>query len=131
MTFESRDSAIDERMIELIADRVAAVLRKELEAIAAALIKSNGSERLLTVDDVAERFGVARSTVYAHWREWGGYKLGQSDKAPIRFEGAGLPATHGSEEPHEPTAAPRPSRRRRRDLLSDAPRLDHSFEELG
>lgn len=115
----------------MIADRVAAILRTEIEAIAAALATSNQSEGPLTVDDGAARFGVARSTVYAHWREWGGYKLGRSDKAPIRFEGARLPATRGSEEPNLPRATPRPSRRarRRRQLISDAPRLEHSFEE--
>jgi hypothetical protein len=73
--------SIDDHTLGLIASRVVIALREELEAIAVELGKSNGSESLLTVDDVAERLGVARSTVYAHWREWGGYKLGGGEKA--------------------------------------------------
>jgi hypothetical protein len=73
------------------------------------LLAHDGSEPL-TVGEVAEGFGVARSTVYAHWREWAGYKLGASAKAPIRFEGTDLPMP--------PAAAPpldtQPAARRRR-----------------
>jgi len=91
MTSNSQPPGIDERTIELIADRVAALLREELEAIAADLARQSDPELPLTVDEVAERFGVARSTVYAHWREWGGYKLGQGKRAAIRFRSTRLP----------------------------------------
>jgi hypothetical protein len=47
---------------------------------------------MLTVGEVAERFGVARSTVYEHWEDWGGFKLGKSETAPIRFDSGALPA---------------------------------------
>ena len=30
-----------------------------------------GSNRLLSPDEVAERLGVSRKTVYRRWREWG------------------------------------------------------------
>lgn len=81
---------IDEHTIELIAARVTESLRATLEAVVAELASTNGPQRPLTVEEVADRFGVARSTVYAHWREWGGYKLGEGDRAPIRFEESSL-----------------------------------------
>ena len=64
---------------------------------------------------MAERFGVARSTVYAHWQEWGGYKLGESAKAPIRFARADLALGRSAKQPTDPPPTKRrPTRRRRR-----------------
>ena len=128
----SPDDGIDERTIELIANRVAAALREELEEIAAKLAARSNAAGALTVDDVAQRFGVARSTVYAHWQEWGGYKLGESAKAPIRFGEEGL-AMGRSKHPREPpTTTPGAARRRRpRDLITDAPRFEQPVEDLG
>jgi transposase-like protein len=115
---------IDERTIELISDRVAAKLRDELEAIAANL-SAHSSTGPLTVEQVAERFGVARSTVYAHWREWGGYKLGEGPNTAIRFPMHTLP--------EGPRVAQRqaqpPTRRRRAGVLRGAPRLPSAFDE--
>ena len=122
---------IDDQTIALITERVVAARRDELEAIAIGLLTDNGSQPL-TVGEVAERFGVARSTVYAHWREWGGYKLGNSATAPIRFEGAVLPARASTTRATDPQPTRRPTRRRRRrQLISDAPRFEQSIEELG
>jgi transposase-like protein len=124
MTANDRNPGIDERTIELIADRVAALLREELEAIATDLSHAAHAERPLTVDDVAERFGVARSTVYAHWREWGGYKLGGGEKASIRFRPTTLPehpTAVGKDEQREATRGGR--RRRKRAVLPGQPRL--------
>jgi len=70
----------DERRVELIAARVTAALRDELETVLAALAAPATSAQTLTVKQLAARLGVARSTVYAHWREWGGYKLGNGQK---------------------------------------------------
>jgi hypothetical protein len=120
---------IDERTIERIAERVAGVLRQELEEIAAQLISGAGADGALTVEDVANRFGVARSTVYAHWREWGGYKLTQSDKAPIRFDGAQLP-TRPPAERNGSATTPTRKRRKRRDLVADAPRFEQPLTEF-
>lgn len=76
--------------------------------------------------------------MYAHWREWGGYKLGAGDKAPIRFNSTALPVARPPGVSRaladqaasqladvEPTSAPKRSRsqRRRRDLITDTPRL--------
>jgi transposase-like protein len=127
----SSGDSIDERTIELIASRVAVALREELEEIAAQLAARSNAAGALTVDEVAQRFGVARSTVYAHWQEWGGYKLGESAKAPIRFGEEGL-AMARSKHPTETTTNPRPTRRRRRrDLISDMPRIEQPAEDLG
>src|SRR5579872_365790 len=95
MTEEPFLHPADERLIELIAERVAAMLRRELEVIAEAVSEAT-PHRPLTVEEVAERFGIARSTVYAHWREWGGYKLGDGEKAAIRFDPSELPAQPGA-----------------------------------
>ena len=124
--------SIDDRAIELIANRVAAALRQELAEIAAQLAARVDSQSTLTVDDVAERFGIARSTVYAHWQEWGGYKLGESAKAPIRFGTAELAVGRSAKQPTDrPPAKSSPTRRRRRrDLISDAPRFDEAVEDL-
>jgi transposase-like protein len=117
------DPAIDERTIELITERVVAALRDELEAVAMSLASQNGLGEPLTVEQVAKRFGVARSTVYAHWRDWGGYKLGNGDRAPIRFEEAALRV--GSTVGRSPSkAASRRKAHRRRDLLNDNPKSD-------
>jgi hypothetical protein len=132
---------IDEGTLELIVDLVVDALRGQLEDIVAGLSVDAGdanSERHLTVEEVAERFHVARSTVYAHWREWGGYKLGEAGTAPIRFDAAGLPAPRpgGGPTPRSPISLRTPNRtgrkrRSRRNLVVDTPRFDRPLEELG
>ena len=120
--------AMNAQTIDLIAERVVAALRDDLEAIAAELSAPPKPTEQLTVDQVARRLGVARSTVYAHWREWGGYKLGTGEKAPIRFDSAALRMSEPNPTRRPPVAVTPTSRRagkkrRRRDLLVDAPRL--------
>jgi transposase-like protein len=122
----------DEPTIELIAQRVIEALREDLRVLTATTAKPR---RQLTVDDVAQQLGVARSTVYSHWREWGGYKLGRGSKAPIRFDGDQLP-TPARLQPREPRPVPtvketrRPRRRPRRPLLADAPRFAKQLDGL-
>ena len=132
MTHES----IDEQTIGLIATRMAGVLRDGLKAIAADLAKRNGGESALTVDDVAARFCVSRSTVHAHSREWGGYKLGTGHKAAIRFHPGGLHDRHvDAPLPERRVRAqqgpPRPGRRSSA-VLRGNPRLPTEFSlDLG
>jgi transposase-like protein len=127
---------IDATTIEVIAERVIAVLRHDLEGMAAELAGAGSPGEQLTVEQVARRLGVARSTVYAHWREWGGYKLGASHKAPIRFDTGALPVVKPRSESGPALTAdaesrvPRKPRRRRRDLVIDAPRFDGSLDEV-
>jgi transposase-like protein len=128
--------SIDDHTIGLIAGRVVTALREELEAIVVQLGRPNGSEPSLTVDDVAERLGVARSTVYAHWREWGGYKLGDGERSAIRFLPSTLP--DHARAPAQPTrngrklqTARRRSRTRGRPILRGAPRLPIELGDEG
>ena len=109
---------VDATMVEAIAQRVAAMLRDDVH------VASRGSSRAqqLTVEQVAQLLGVARSTVYAHWREWGGYKLGASSKAPIRFDAERLAAPTAKPAAPGPAVAQR-TRRRRRQLLTNTPRF--------
>jgi transposase-like protein len=128
-------TAIDEQTVELIAARVTESLREDLHAMLTTLDRPGGQDPNITVEDVALRLGVARSTVYAHWREWGGFKLGHGAKAPIRFDPARLPTggrTAGQDAPREPPAAParRCRRRARRALITDAPRFASPLDEV-
>ncbi len=127
MLLHEEQAQIDERTMELIAARVTAALREDLETILAGLGHTVAPTPTLTVEQVARHLGVSRSTVYSHWREWGGYKLGSGEKAPIRFDGNNLPAANGTSRPdlaRQPDIpSPPRKRRRRRDLLSDTPRL--------
>jgi hypothetical protein len=106
---------VDDAIVERIAGRVVDLLRAEIETLIGEVVQTNATAGPLTVDQVANRFGVARSTVYAHWREWGGYKLGESPTAPIRF----------NDPPHRPPTKsdampePRSARRRRRRSVLD------------
>lgn len=116
---------IDDRTIDLLAERLAAVLREELETFAARLAPTG---RALTVEQVAERFGVARSTVYAHWREWGGYKLGEAQNTAIRFPPHALPELSATS-----TGTQRPKRarsRKRGAVLKGAPRFSSAIGEV-
>jgi hypothetical protein len=123
----SDQRAVDEQTIELIAQRVIAAIREDLDAIAHGASAPVATEQL-TVGQVARQLGVARSTVYAHWREWGGYKLGAGEKAPIRFDSAALPiAAHEPKPSRRSTTQPGSMRIRRRGtrpgLIGDAPRI--------
>lgn len=121
---------LDQETMDTLVDRVAGELRERLETMVEELLTPMRDADPLTVAEVAERLGVARSTVYAHWREWGGFKLSGGEKAPIRFAVEQLPASsEGRRRPEHNAreALPRPRRRRRRkDLIADAPRLDTS-----
>lgn len=122
---------IDDQTIALITERVVAALRDEIEEIVMSLAAATGSDPL-TVGEVAERFSVARSTVYAHWREWGGYKLGAGDRAAIRFALNALPA-RPTDHSTAPVAKPAVTRRERpgrrvRAVLPGKPRLSSEFD---
>ena len=132
----NRADGIDEHTIGLIASRVADALREELEAIAGELANGGARKAILTVVDVAERLGVARSTVYSHWREWGGYKLGNGEKTAIRFPASALPSRTydttqvvGNRAGRANTA--RRPRHRRRQALRGSPRLPVDLGDVG
>jgi transposase-like protein len=137
MLIADRDAAVmNDQAIELITERVVEALRTDLDAIVAEL-STPGAPEQLTVGQVAQRLGVTRSTVYAHWREWGGYKLGRGSRATIRFDTKALPAAPARPAPVvrrtlTGESSTKRSRRRtgRRDLLVDAPRFAHPLDGL-
>jgi hypothetical protein len=127
-------AGVDERTVELILARVTAALREDIEALLTTFTRRETSNRSLTVEQLAARLGVARSTVYADCQEGGGYNLGTDPKAPIRFSADRLSATRHGAAP-SPAQAPPSSNmsRRRRDrrlLIKDAPRVTHRRELL-
>jgi AcrR family transcriptional regulator len=122
---------IDETAAKLIAAELAESLRDELRALTARLTRADVGQSM-TVGEVAARLGVARSTVYAHWRDWGGYKLGAGAKAAIRFEASALPDRVSKPRNRASDRAPQLVGRRRargRALIVDAPRMPNAREE--
>jgi len=67
---------VNPALIEAIARRVAELIRGEL----------GPPLRLLTPSEVAARFGVSRTWVYAHADELGAMRLGTGPRARLRFD---------------------------------------------
>jgi hypothetical protein len=98
----------DDTVVELartFAEEVASAMAQRL----AEMMKPRGN-RPWTVREVAEHYSVTDSWVYAHWRQLGGFKLGDGRCAPLRFDPERLP---GQRPPDEPKPERRPPRRRR------------------
>jgi transposase-like protein len=129
MLREGAQPPLDPDLVDEIARRLTERVLARLDAVAADNDVHDASGHL-TVGQVALRLGVARSTVYAHWREWGGFKLGSGLKAPIRFNAASLPGSTAPRKTSAQTQREKPTlpstnrrRKRRSDLLTDAPRF--------
>ncbi len=60
-------------------DRAAGAKRASSRHRAAGAAPLGGSNRLLTVDELAAWLGVPKKTVYGCWRQWGlrGYRVGR------------------------------------------------------
>ncbi|MQA76310.1 MAG: hypothetical protein GEU88_18610 [Solirubrobacterales bacterium] len=54
------------------------------------LIDAGGSERLLTVAEVAQWLSLGEGWVREHAAELGGVKVGDDPRAPLRFTGQGV-----------------------------------------
>jgi hypothetical protein len=136
LTRRVHEASADDQAIALIAEQVIGALRDDLELIVAELSTPTTNSERLTVGQVAHRLGVARSTVYAHWREWGGYKIGGGPKARIRFDSSALPVGAPARKKLHPAPDAQPIRKRprrrppRRDLLVAAPRLATPLDEV-
>lgn len=72
------EAPLDRATLEAIAHEVADLLRRE----------SPGERALLTAGQVAARFGVDRSWVYAHAHELGVVRLGFGRRPRLRFDPA-------------------------------------------
>ena len=125
---------LDRDVLDAIAERLSERVLARLETADARHSDHSAFDPRLSVAQVAELLGVARSTVYAHWREWGGFKLGNGAKAPIRFSATALPGGENlglvrDTSKRSPSgeqsvrSATRRSSKRRRDLVTDAPRF--------
>jgi hypothetical protein len=92
----SPDPALDRATIQAVAREVAAIL-------------GGGGRRLLTAQQVAERFNVDRGWVYAHADELGVIRLGEGPRPRLRFDAAVvarlLVATRGREITRHPSTS--------------------------
>jgi hypothetical protein len=84
-------------VVEAIAQRVAELLRADLGI----------SPRLLTPNQVAERFGVSRTWVYEHAEELGAVRLGAGPKAHLRFDANHVARAIAPRASNGPSGVPR------------------------
>jgi len=77
------DSSIREELVRLDPESVRAVAIAVADLLRAEDVAT--AETLLTPADVALRYGVSRTWVYAHARELGAVRLGAGPKARLRF----------------------------------------------
>ena len=95
----SAESALDHSSIEALAREVAQLIGRD---------DRPGAVGLLTARQVAARFNVERSWVYAHADELGVVRLGQGPRPCLRFDPA-VVAQHLLARPARSAAAPSPS----------------------
>ena len=88
-------ASLDPATVEAIAHEVADLLRRD----------GSGERALLTAGQVAARFGVDRSWVYAHAHELGVVRLGFGRRPRLRFDPA-VVAQRLLAQPAAPTATP-------------------------
>jgi hypothetical protein len=96
---------LDPRFVDAVARRVAELLEPGDPRVAAAEGGGHTSASL-TVAQVAARYRVSRSWVYAHQRELGAMRLGHGPRARLRFDAqmvadgiAAFDAPNPAEEP--------------------------------
>ena len=90
------DPALDPASLRAIAEQVAELLRRRDEAV--------DLHALLTAGQVAARFNVDRSWVYAHAHELGVVRLGSGRRPRLRFDPA-VVAQHLLAAPSQPSLA--------------------------
>jgi hypothetical protein len=79
-----RTSAAESRFVDAIARRVIELL--DASRGAGATASATEGEACLTVSQVAARYRVSRSWVYAHQRDLGAMRLGEGPRARLRFD---------------------------------------------
>jgi len=117
MAAESAASA-EARLVDAIARRVVELLEGARARAGTTDPGTDAEAACLTVSQVAARYRVSRSWVYAHQRELGAMRLGQGPRARLRFDpkvvAEAIAPFDGSQRPPDPpVAAPRGQRRPR------------------
>jgi hypothetical protein len=114
MAAESASSA-EARLVDAIARRVVELLEGGRARLGAADPGADAQGVCLTVSQVASRYHVSRSWVYAHQRELGAMRLGQGPRARLRFDARvvaeAITTFDESQRPPEPPVAALPGRR--------------------
>ena len=119
-------SAAETRIVDAIARRVVELLEGNGSRSTDATVTADASGTCLTVSQVAARYRVSRSWVYAHQRELGAMRLGDGPRARLRFDARvvaeAIAAFDRRQAPGEP---PRSRGGRRREMrLIQFERLD-------
>jgi hypothetical protein len=119
-----RTSAAESRFVDAIARRVIELLDAwRSEGVIASAADGGGC---LTVSQVAARYRVSRSWVYAHQRELGAMRLGDGPRARLRFHAKVVAdAIAGFDQRKAPAEPPRNGAGPRREMrLIQFERLD-------
>ena len=108
-------AAADTQLVDAIARRVVELLEGSRARADAARPTAEPGSACLTVSQVAARYRVSRSWVYAHQRELGAMRLGDGPRARLRFDPKAVAdAIAAFDQTQRSAEGPRPDRRPRR-----------------
>jgi hypothetical protein len=103
------------QLVDAIARRVVALLEGSRARADAARPATEPGSACLTVSQVAARYRVSRSWVYAHQRELGAMRLGDGPRARLRFDPKVVAdAIAAFDQSHRSAEEPKTDRRPRR-----------------
>jgi hypothetical protein len=97
--------------VSLTPDSIEAVALRVVELLGAADV---GPDELVDAAEIARRFHLDRSTVYAHADEWGAVRVGEGERPRLRFDPkrvADALAPRPYQPSPKPTSRPQPRRR--------------------
>ena len=101
-------------LVDAIARRVVELLEGSRARAEAGRPGAEAERACLTVSQVAGRYGVSRSWVYAHQRELGAMRLGSGPRARLRFDPKVVAEAIGGFDRSQSAGAPRVADRRAR-----------------
>lgn len=105
----------DAQLVDAIARRIVELLEGSRARAGAARPGIDAGSACLTVSQVAARYRVSRSWVYAHQRELGAMRLGDGPRARLRFDPKVVAdAITAFDRSHRATEPPQTDRRPRR-----------------
>jgi hypothetical protein len=119
-----RTSAAETRFVEEIARRVVELLEGNRSDGADAATRGATNGTCLTVSQVAARYRVSRSWVYAHQRELGAMRLGEGPRARLRFDAKMVADAIAAFDRHAPPEPPKNAVGRREMRLIQFERRD-------